>query len=105
MVLFHGDYSMGSLVALGMDAVAPDWATLGWEPVSFDLAHLALSTGENPTPACMAATRSGHAADVANLGFQTALVIIGASRLRWMLSNGVDVPPWCVQFVCERDSL
>jgi len=65
----------------------------------------ALSTGEDPTPACMAATRSGHAADVANLGFQTALVIIGASRLRWMLSNGVDVPPWYVQFVCERDSL
>ena len=48
MVLFHGDYSMGSLVALGMDAVAPDWATLGWEPVGFDLAHLAPSTREDP---------------------------------------------------------
>jgi aminoglycoside phosphotransferase (APT) family kinase protein len=103
LVLSHGDYSMGNLVAQGTDTVALDWATLGWEPVGFDLAHLALSTGEDPTAAYMAATPLGHPADAVNLGFQTALVIIGASRLHWMLSQGLDVPSWYVQFVCERD--
>jgi thiamine kinase-like enzyme len=98
LVLSHGDYSIGNLVAQGTDTVALDWATFGWEAVGFDLAHLALSTGEDPTGAYLAATPLAHPAELVTFGFQTALVIIGASRLHWMVSQGLDVPAWYAQF-------
>jgi hypothetical protein len=77
LVLSHGDYSIGNLVAQGCDTVALDWATGGWEPVGFDLAHLALSTGEDPTGAYLAATPLSHPPEVVTFGFAAALVIIG----------------------------
>ena len=101
LVLSHGDYSTGNLVAQGFDTVALDWATVGWEPVGFDLAHLALSTGEDPTGAYLAATPLSHPPEV-TFGFAAALVIIGASRVHWMLSQGLDLPEWYVEFVCEH---
>ena len=50
-VLSHGDYSLGNLIDAGEDVVALDWATVGWEPIGFDLGHLALSAGADPTEA------------------------------------------------------
>jgi hypothetical protein len=103
LVLSHGDYSMGNLVAQGFDTVALDWATVGWEPVGFDLAHLALSTGEDPTGAYLAATPLAHPPELVTFGFEAALVIIGTSRLHWMLSQGLDIPAWYVEFLCDHD--
>ncbi|MGQ0433682.1 MAG: phosphotransferase [Microthrixaceae bacterium] len=98
-VLSHGDYSVGNLVVASDEIVAFDWATFGWEPVGFDLAHLALSTAEDPMPAYRAA---GLDADVAANGFRCALVIIGASRVHWMVSRSMDVPSWYVDFLWEH---
>jgi hypothetical protein len=98
-VLSHGDYSVGNLVFASDQTVAFDWATLGWEPTGFDLAHLALSTAEDPMPGYRAAARD---ADVAATGFRCALAIIGASRVHWMISRSVDVPGWYVDFLWEH---
>ena len=99
IVRSHGDFSIGNLVADGSDTVAVDWATLGWEPLGFDLAHLALSTGTDPTGAYHAAAPSKVALDDLMSGFGAATAIIGASRVHWMLSRGIDVPAWYVDFL------
>lgn len=104
LVLSHGDYSIGNLVADGSDTIAIDWATVGWEPLGFDLAHLALSVGADPTGAYLAAA-SAVAPDVLRLGFGAATAIIGASRVHWMLSREVDVPKWYVDFLWDHQPL
>jgi Phosphotransferase enzyme family len=100
-VLSHGDFSMGNL-RMGDDdvVVALDWATLGMEPVGFDLAHLALSTGADPVPAYLATdvTALGGPKLVRD-GYAASLALIGASRYHWMLSRGIEPPDWYVDFV------
>ena len=96
--LSHGDYNLGNLVDVQGDTVAVDWATLGWEPVGFDLAHLALSTGIDPTEPYASASRRFDAADI-RAGYRAALVIVGISRLHWMMSAGYPVPSWHLDLV------
>jgi hypothetical protein len=97
LVRSHGDYGIGNLVARNGDTVALDWATFGWEPVGFDLAHLALSTGRDPTGPYLAAT--SLPAPVVRRGFLAAIQLIGASRLHWMLSRGQPVPDRYVDLI------
>lgn len=99
-VLSHGDFNLGNLVATDEGVVAFDWATLGWEPVGFDLAHLALSAGVDPLPRYRALVR--HLQDEAELGFRCSLALVGLSRLHWMLSRSISPPPWYVDFLCEH---
>ena len=90
-VLSHGDFSIGNLVAeADGSVVAYDWATLGWEPGGFDLAHLALSTGEVPAGA------------ESDLGFRGTMAIVGASRVHWMLERGDAPPAWYVDLLWEH---
>ena len=99
-VLSHGDYSLGNLVDTGRDTVALDWATVGWEPVGFDLAHLALSCGEDPTAAYLEEPPVSELdPELVVLGFTTTVAVVGASRVHWMLSRGIEVPEWYVDFV------
>jgi hypothetical protein len=100
MVRSHGDYGLGNLVSPAADVIALDWATFGWEPLGFDLAHLALSSGQDPRPAYLASS-SRWAEDAVCRGFSSALAIIGPSRVHWMLSAGVAVPDWYVDFLWE----
>lgn len=100
IVRSHGDYSLGNLVGRAGDVVALDWATFGWEPLGFDLAHLGLSSGRDPRPAYEAST-SRWAEDKLARGFASAVAIIGPSRVHWMLSAGVEVPDWYLDFLCE----
>ena len=100
VVRSHGDYSLGNLVGRGADVVALDWATFGWEPLGFDVAHLGLSSGQDPRSAYLAST-SRWAKNTVTKGFASALAIIGPSRVHWMLSSGVDVPDWYVDFLWE----
>ena len=95
----HGDYSAGNLVRAGSDTVALDWATFGWEPLGFDLAHLALSTGEDPTDAYCSAAGPAVDAIAVRAGYRTAVATIGASRIHWMLSRGIRLPEWYVEFI------
>ena len=101
-VLSHGDFCLANLATDGDDTVAFDWATLGWEPVGFDLAHLALSALVDPTPAYRSATPRPGDADLAERGFRAALAVIGASRVHWMATNGIDVPDGYVDFLWEH---
>ncbi len=102
-VVSHGDYSVGNLRQVDDDIVALDWATFGIEPVGFDLAHLALSTGADPVAAYLAV--SGPAVsdpDLVREGYRASLALIGASRFHWMLSRGIEPPDWYADFVWEH---
>jgi hypothetical protein len=101
LVRSHGDYSIGNLVSQGADTVALDWATVGWEPLGFDLAHLALSSGTDPRSAYREAAPSEWREDL-DTGFTAATAIIGSSRMHWMLSSGYPVPSWYERFLIER---
>ncbi|HET9733202.1 MAG TPA: phosphotransferase [Acidimicrobiales bacterium] len=101
VVRSHGDYSLGNLVGKGSDTVALDWATFGWEPLGFDLAHLALSSGLDPRPAYRAAVPERSRKEL-DAGFTAALAIIGSSRVHWILSGGQVVPSWYVGFLLEH---
>lgn len=102
-VLSHGDYSLlGNLIARGHETVALDWGTLGLAPVGSDLAHLALSASADPTPYFLEAARGRWPEqDVLN-GFQATLALVGSSRTHWMLSRGLPVPEWYVDFLWDH---
>lgn len=99
-VLSHGDYSLGNLIDAGGEVVAVDWATVGWEPVGFDLAHLALSAGADPTDAyCDAKPPSVADPALVTRGFTIAVALIGSSRLHWMMARNLEAPNWYTDFV------
>jgi len=99
-VLSHGDYSLGNLIDAGRDVVALDWATAGWEPVGFDLAHLALNSGADPTDAYLDAMPPSPADRVlVTSGFTIAVALIGSSRLHWMMARHLEPPAWYTEFV------
>jgi hypothetical protein len=98
-VLSHGDFSIGNLIADGSGTVAIDWGTLGLAPAGADLAHLALSSLTDPLPAYLAASHAGPPEADVLLGYRTTMALTGASRLHWMLSNGVEVPAGYVDFL------
>ncbi len=100
VVRSHGDYSVGNLVGQPADVIALDWATFGWEPLGFDLAHLGLSSGQDPRSAYQTST-SRWTEDAVARGFASAVAIIGPSRVHWMLSAGVEIPDWYVDFLWE----
>ncbi|HUP84504.1 MAG TPA: phosphotransferase [Acidimicrobiales bacterium] len=100
-LLAHGDFGIGNLRSSASGTVAFDWATLGWEPLGFDLAHLALSSGCDPTrPYLDGANR--FEPDAVISGFRAATAIVGAGRVHWMLSVGVELPPWYVDFLWDH---
>ena len=102
-VLSHGDYSLGNLVSAGDDVVALDWATVGWEPVGFDLAHLALSTGTDSVDAYLAAAPPAVTEPQLLIrGFAIAVALVGASRIHWMTSRRLEVPEWYTDFVWQH---
>ena len=83
----HGDFSIGNLRVRRCDGgvVVIDWATLGFSPVGFDLAHLALA-GLNAEllPIYLEGLQSRYDPDDVGLGYRTAVSLIGASRAHWM---------------------
>lgn len=98
-MLSHGDFSVGNLIANGGDTVAIDWGTVGVAPIGADLAHLALSSLTDRSPAYVDASHGEIPADAVLLGYQTTMALTGASRLHWMLNNQVDVPDHYVDFL------
>ena len=98
LVRSHGDFSLGNLRQADADLVVLDWASFGWEPVGFDLAHLALSSGEDPRPSYLASGPRWSEEEV-DTGFGACAAIIGSSRVHWMLTRGVEVPSWYVDFL------
>lgn len=99
VVLSHGDFHQGNLRGDGPDTVVLDWGTLGLAPVGADLAHLALSTQENLEHEYLAGLRGTFPEDLLMLGYRATLALVGASRVHWMLSAGIDVPQGYVDFL------
>jgi thiamine kinase-like enzyme len=99
-VLSHGDYSLGNLIDTDPGVVALDWATVGWEPVGFDLAHLALSSGTDPVTAYLRAPRASDCdPELVIAGFRSTVALVGASRVHWMLTRTLEPPDWYTDFV------
>lgn len=98
-VLSHGDHSLGNLIDTGDEVVALDWATIGWEPVGFDLAHLGLSAGADPTGAYLDATASVINPVLVARGFKVAVALVGSSRYHWMMTRSLEPPEWYVDFI------
>lgn len=98
-VLSHGDYSLGNLIARGHETIALDWGTLGIAPVGSDLAHLALSASADPTSYFLESAQDLWPEQDVITGFQTTLALVGASRTHWMLSRGVPIPEWYIDFL------
>lgn len=101
-VLSHGDFHVGNLVSVGNDTVALDWATFGVNPVGADLAHLALSTLQDPVDDYLAAADGVFVPDAVRAGYEATVALMGASRVHWMLSRGVPAPVGYVQFVADN---
>jgi thiamine kinase-like enzyme len=102
-VLSHGDYSLGNLIARGDDTIVVDWATLGVAPVGADLAHLALSALCDPTEDYLAVAREHWRPEDVVLGYSATLAIVAASRMHWMLLQGVPIPNGYLDFVWGGD--
>jgi hypothetical protein len=71
---------------------------LGVGPVGADLAHLALSTLEDPLDAYLAGLGGRFDPGLVRLGYQVTLALTAASRVHWMLTQGMPVPPGYVDF-------
>ncbi|WP_203928759.1 phosphotransferase family protein [Virgisporangium ochraceum] len=100
VVLCHGDFHPGNLIASGDDVTTVlDWGTLGTGAAGFDLAHLALSTLTDPFPYYVDGLQGKVSAEDAHLGYSVTLALVGASRLHWMQTEGVPVPAGYTDFV------
>jgi aminoglycoside phosphotransferase (APT) family kinase protein len=98
-VVSHGDFSMDNLVAAGGCTVVLDWATLGVSPVGADLAHLALSSLEDPVEDYLAGLGGRFDEAAVRLGYRVTAGLTGASRMHWMRASGVPVPDGYQEFV------
>jgi hypothetical protein len=103
-VLSHGDFHIDHLIADGDTTVVLDWAALGVGPAGADLAHLALSTLDDLVDDYLAGLDGRLDAQAVRLGNRTTVALTGASRLHWMRSKGVAVPPGYEQFVAAHAS-
>lgn len=98
-VLSHGDFHRENLRADGSDTVVLDWGTLGSAPVGADLAHLALSTQQDLQEEYLAGLDGSYPEDLVSLVYRATLVLVGASRVHWMLSAGIEIPEGYVDFL------
>jgi len=101
----HGDFSIGNLRVddggpVDGGVVVIDWATLGFSPVGFDLAHLALA-GLNAEllPIYLEGLQSRYEPEHVGLGYRTAVSLIGASRAHWMAIRAMPLPAGYVDFI------
>ncbi|GIG56969.1 hypothetical protein Lfu02_13410 [Longispora fulva] len=103
-VLSHGDFHAGNLIAAGGATVVLDWGTLGTGPAGADLAHLALSTMDDTLVDAYLTGAAGRLDPrEVLLGYRTTLALTGASRIHWMLSAGIPVPPGYEDLVRPAD--
>lgn len=101
-VLSHGDFHIEHLVAGGAVTTVLDWATLGVGPVGADLAHLALSTLEDLVADYLSGMAGRFDADAVRVGYAATLALTASSRVHWMSSRGLPVPPGYLDFAIDQ---
>jgi hypothetical protein len=99
VVVCHGDFHVGNLLAGDDVTTVLDWGTFGAGPVGADLAHLALSTLDDHLDAYLAGLGGRYDPELVRLGYEVTLTLTGASRVHWMLSRGVPIPPGYVDLI------
>lgn len=92
-VISHGDFHVRNLIASGETTTVLDWGTLGKAPLGADLAHLALSSGEDLLDAYLAGLGNRFDRESVLRGYHTTIVLTAVSRAHWMLARGIIVPP------------
>jgi hypothetical protein len=116
VVLSHGDFSAGNLIASADMTVVLDWGTLGAGPVGADLAALRLSTftgavedpGKvlsafaDPVDDYLAGAGGRFRRDDVELGYRATLALTGAGRIHWMLTRGIRPPDGYEEFILSR---
>jgi aminoglycoside phosphotransferase (APT) family kinase protein len=102
VVISHGDFHAGNLIADGERTVALDWAAFGAAPVGADLAHLALSVADDVSVAYLSGLDGRFDPAAVLLGYRVTLALTGVSRIHWMVSNGVPVPAGYQEFVLDQ---
>ncbi|HSZ40471.1 MAG TPA: aminoglycoside phosphotransferase family protein [Trebonia sp.] len=102
-VLVHGDFSAGNLIAADdQTTIVLDWATLGTGPVGADLASLALSTRGDFLREYLAGLNGQFPQPAVEVGYRATLALTGASRVHWMLSQGIRPPAGYVELVVSQ---
>ncbi|WP_198663461.1 phosphotransferase [Jiangella endophytica] len=98
-VVSHGDFHPLNLRADGSDTVALDWGTMSAAPVGADVAHLALGAQADVLDDYLAGADGAFSRDDVDAGCRATLVLVGASRVHWMLTTGASLPPGYVDFL------
>jgi hypothetical protein len=101
VVLSHGDFHQGNLRSDGPDTVVLDWGTFGLAPVGADLAHLALSAQRDLEDDYLTCLGGAFPAELVSLAYRATLVLVGASRVHWMLGTGINVPDGYVDLLWD----
>ncbi|MFC4120978.1 phosphotransferase [Nonomuraea zeae] len=102
VVLTHGGFSPGNLLASEGTTVVLDWATLGAGPVGADLAATALGTLVSPMEDYLAGAAGRFRREDAELGYRATVALTGAGRVHWMLSRGMRLPEGYEEFVLSQ---
>jgi hypothetical protein len=91
-VVCHGDFHVRNLIAGDAVTTVLDWGTFSAGPVGADLAHLALSCGEDLLDAYLDGLDGRFDPSLVTLGYRITMALTAASRVHWMLSRGDRVP-------------
>jgi hypothetical protein len=91
-VVCHGDFHVRNLIAGDAVTTVLDWGTFSAGPVGADLAHLALSCGEDLLDAYLEGLDGRFDRSLVTLGYRVTMALTAASRAHWMLSRGDHVP-------------
>lgn len=100
--LCHGDFHAGNLLSSAGTTVAFDWNTIGKAPVGADLAHLALSCQQDLVDDYLAGLGAAYDTSAVLLGYRTTLALTAASRLHWMWTRRIPIPPGYQDFALSQ---
>jgi hypothetical protein len=92
VVVCHGDFHTGNLIAAPGVTVVLDWGTLAAGPAGADLAHLALSTGEDLLGPYLDGLDSRFDAALVARGYHVTMALTAAGRAHWMRERDLPVP-------------
>jgi hypothetical protein len=93
VVICHGDFHVRNLIAGRDTTTVLDWGTLGAGPVGADLAHLALSTGDDVLDAYLDGLGDRFDLEAVLRGYYITMALTATSRVHWMLSRDTPIPP------------